>query len=109
MPTYVSSALKSLNATHIGKANTPMLAHNINYGSRQAQMAHVDESPPLNAARTKRLQVICGIFLYYSRVLDFRIATAVNALSSRQSSQRKKSNSQPIVFCNSYPLIQPFP
>jgi hypothetical protein len=85
MPTYVSSALKSLNATYIGKANTPMLEHNINYGSRQAQMAHVDESPPLNAARTIRPQVICGIFLYYSRVLDFRIPTAVNALSSRQS------------------------
>jgi hypothetical protein len=49
------------------------------------QTAHVDTSPPLDAIRTKRLQVICGIFLYYSRTLDFRIATAVNSLSSRQS------------------------
>ncbi len=85
MPTYISSALKALGVTHIGKANTPMLAYNINYGSKKAQMAHIDTSPPLNAVRTKRLQVICGIFLYYSRTLDFRIATAVNSLSSRQS------------------------
>jgi hypothetical protein len=85
MPSYVHTALKTLGATDIGHASTPMLSKRFAYGSKAAQQAHVDTSTPLDAAKTKRLQVICGIFLYYSRVLDFRIATAVNSLSSRQS------------------------
>jgi hypothetical protein len=85
MPSYVQNALKSLGATDIGYSDTPMITHNISYGSKQSQVAHIDTSPILNTARTKRLQVIRGTFLYYSRTLDFRIATAVNRLSSRQA------------------------
>lgn len=108
MPSYVSIALKTLEATDIGTASTPMLVHNINYGSRTAQMAHVDTSPLLDAPRTKRLQVICGIFLYYSRVLDFRIATAVNSLSSRQSKPTEEvelAATRLLQFLSSHPIF----
>ncbi len=108
MPSYVPAALKTLGATNIGKCNTPMLAHNINYGTKQAQMAHVDTTPALNPARTKRLQVICGILLYYSRTLDFRIATAVNSLSSRQSKPTEEvelAATRLLQYLNSHPTF----
>ena len=48
MPSYVTSALKSLDATNIGSANTPMLVHTFPYGSKPSQTAYIDTSPVLD-------------------------------------------------------------
>lgn len=65
MPSYVPAALKLLKSIHIDIVSTPMLAITVQYGSNnKTHTADVETSPTFDPARRKRLQVICGIFLY---------------------------------------------
>lgn len=72
-----------------------MLVHNVLYGSNQSQMSHIDNAPILDARRTERLQIICGIFLYRSKTLDFCIGRLSMHLAQGRKNPLKKLNFQP--------------
>ncbi len=84
-----------------------MLVTKVTYGSKESQKAHVDTSPSLNAARTKRLQVIRGIF--YITVGHWTSALPLPSIRLAQGklNQQKKWKQQQTEFCNIC-LLSPF-
>lgn len=85
LPHYVERALKRFGVTKsANNTDSPSPYVAPRYGSR-VKFAHVDDSAPLDAARTKRLQEIIGVFLYYARAVDPTMRVATSKLSSRQS------------------------
>ena len=55
-------------------------------------MVEESASPPLNEKGKTRIQEVVGVLLYYSRVIDSFIATAVNMLSEQQSAPTEDTN-----------------
>ena len=84
-PGYVQNALKLLGVAHTRTEHAPERHTPVNYGSKEAQLATQDDSPPLSPADTKRLQRIVGIFLWYARVIDGTMLGAVCRLGSKQA------------------------
>lgn len=88
MPGYVSKALKRFN--HGGKhAHSPSIHTPPQYGVK-VQVPTIDDSPPLDAAGTKFIQEVVGVFLFYARAIDSTMLPAVTALSSEQTKPTAK-------------------
>ena len=69
------------------------------YGTKAQQMAHVDDSPPLDAAE------VVGVFLYYAKVIDNTMLKKITELGSLQATattngRRSKSNRFLTIRCN---------
>ena len=83
MPNYVADALTRF------KIDVPLAVLTseppgppIRYGSREAQHAHIDNSPRLDAAGLLLLQEINGVILYYARAVDAMVLTASSRLGT---------------------------
>jgi hypothetical protein len=83
MPHYVADALSRFKLT-VPLAVLTAEPHGppIQYGSREAQHAHTNNSPPLDAAGLLLLQEINGVILYYARAVDAMILTACSRLGT---------------------------
>ena len=62
------------------------------YGSKAPQMTKIDESPSFTKADGKRLEQVCGKFLYYSRIIDDTMAHVLNGLSTKTRSGTLNTN-----------------
>ena len=60
------------------------------YGAKQ-QFAQIDDSPPVDAKATKRIQGIIGSLLYYARTIDNTMLTAINEISAVQAKPTQKT------------------
>ena len=87
LPHYVERALQRFEVKKMPhNTDSPSQYVAPKYGRHTAQLATLeDESPPLDAARTKRVQEIVGVFLYYARAVDPTMRVAVSKLSSQQA------------------------
>jgi len=85
MPGYVKKAIERFGAQAGVGANSPMIYEPPKYGEK-IQYANPDEKElTSDTTKTKRLQQIVGVFLYYARAVDYSILTAVTTISTRQS------------------------
>ena len=60
------------------------------YG-KKIQMATLDNTNPMTTIQTKLLQQVCGIFLYYARVVDCTTLHALNHLATRVKDGTQKT------------------
>jgi hypothetical protein len=85
MPGYVVAALKRFgieSSSHITKSPAPYVAPIYGKGP---QLVPSSASPQLDATRTKYIQEVIGVFLYYARAVDPTMFTTLNKLASRQA------------------------
>jgi hypothetical protein len=68
----------------ITKSPAPYVAHV--YGKQPQLTAPISLSPVLDAKRTKYIQEVIGVFLYYARAVDPTMFTTLKKLASRQAS-----------------------
>jgi hypothetical protein len=54
------------------------------YGSRQ-QVATIDTSPAVDSKDTKRIQEVLGTLLYYARVVDCTMISAIGTIATQQA------------------------
>ena len=88
---YVALILK------VGLATTPCIYVPPIKGIKAPQMVQEPLSPLLDDKGKTRIQEIVGVLLYYSRVIDSFIATAVNMLSEQIAAPTEDTNtSHPI-------------
>jgi hypothetical protein len=65
-----------------------------------------DESPPLDAADTKRVQEILGTLLFYAHAVDNTMLTAIGAIATQQSQgtqETMKAVVQLLNYCATHP------
>jgi len=85
MPGYIDTALtKYQHPKPVVPQHAPYKATTIHYGAK-VQRVEEDKSPPLTPDQIKRVQKIVGTLLYYGRVVDSTLLTALSAMAARQS------------------------
>jgi hypothetical protein len=86
MPHYVNNALARFKVSKLGRqTNSPAIYVAPKYGQHE-QIAVTDDSDPLlNDADIKFIEEVCGVFLYYARVIDSTMLCVINKIASRQS------------------------
>jgi len=85
MPGYIDTALtKYQHPKPAVPQHTPYKATTIHSGVK-VQRVEEDKSPPLMPDQIKCIQKIVGTLLYYGRVVDFTLLTALSAIAARQS------------------------
>ena len=65
-----------------------------------------DDSDKLDKNGTKRIQSICGSFLYYARAVDPTILRALNEIATQQAAPTLETNkkvSMLMDYLNTYP------
>lgn len=88
MPDYVRKALQRFGidvSTFTQFRDAPADYVPIVYGRTTAATDLAADSPPLDPARTKRIQQIIGVFLYYARMVDPNMITRIGQLASQQA------------------------
>jgi hypothetical protein len=88
MPGYESKALKRFNRG--GKHAHSLSIHTPPQYGVKVQVPTIDDSPLLDAAGTKFIQEVVGVFLFYARAIDSTMLPAVTALSSEQTKANEK-------------------
>ena len=76
------------------------------YGQRLQHAPPPDTSEKLDKEGTKRIQSICGAFLYYARAVDPSILPALNEIATQQSAPTLETNkkvSMLMDYLNTYP------
>jgi hypothetical protein len=84
IPGYVEKALARFCPESTATAASPGIYVAPDYGARVQNVVH-DTSAPLGPAELHRLREIVGVFLYYARVIDYTMLTALNGISSEQA------------------------
>jgi hypothetical protein len=104
MPGYVQNALNRFGVTLDSEGtHSPLIYHPIVYGP---QVEHIDASPTIDEHRTKRIQQIVGVFLYYARAVDESMLCALNKIASRQSNpteELEKDVNRFLQYAATYP------
>jgi len=86
VPNYVANALDTLGvARGTRRTDSALLYEPPAYGHAAQQVALIDDSPLMSPAEIKRLQRICGIFLWYARITDPTMLCPISKLSSDQA------------------------
>ena len=81
VPNYVANALDTLGVARGTRRTDSALL----YEPPAQQVALIDDSPLMSPAEIKRLQRICGIFLWYARITDPTMLCPISNLSSDQA------------------------
>ena len=97
MKGYVKRALREFKhptptKTHHG----PEIFNPPDYGQQQ-QMEHINKIPALDAQQIKRIQKICGNFVYLSRSIDNTVQHALNKIAvatTKSNEQTEKAVTQ---------------
>ena len=107
LPNYVEQALTRLGVKKLAKdTDNPDVYSPINYGQREQEAISMDTSALLDAARTKRIQVICGIFLFYARAIDPTMLRPILRIASRQAKpteQLERDVDHFLQYCATHP------
>ena len=69
------------------------------YG-KKIQSEEIDTSAPMTSEETKRLEQLCGVFLYYGRAVDPTMMHILNVLASQQSKGTTQTTKQMEHFLN---------
>ena len=85
MPGYIDKLLRRVKPDGIKGASTPAIYNPPNYQNAGAQKATTDLSPHVTTSEQKYLQSVIGTLLYYARVVDPTMCTAIHELGSIQS------------------------
>ena len=96
MPGYVTKALSTLQHPLPSKPQDAPHAWTKPVYGQKTQLVSTDISPLLDKQGIRRVQQICGQFLYYSRGCDPTIIVALNEISGQQASPTEKSR----LACN---------
>jgi hypothetical protein len=107
MPGYIRRALlRFAHATPSRPQHSPHVYTSPTYGSG-AQFGPVEEdSPPLDAANTKKLQQVLGVLLFYARMVDNTLLVDINTISSVQSQATNTTMDKLTTllnYCATYP------
>ena len=105
MPGYVADALVRFQHTRSKPTHSPSPHTAPVYGKHQ-QMAPTILLPTFTPAEVKRLQQICGTFLYYARAVDGTMAHALNDMSSQITTGTHKTTTAInhfLDYCATYP------
>jgi hypothetical protein len=107
MPGYIERALQRF--THpppTRPQHSPHAWTKPDYGAKMQYAIPADESPPLDAADTKRVQEILGTLLFYARAVDNTMLTAIGAIATQQSQgtqETMKAVVQLLNYCATHP------
>jgi hypothetical protein len=106
MPGYVERALRRFSHPKPTRPQDSLHPWNApHYGAKQ-QFATPDLSPMVDLKDTKRLQEVCGTFLYYARAVDCTMLPALGTLSSNQATTTAQTiiaMTQLLNYCVTYP------
>ena len=81
MPGYIAKVLQRFHPAPFPPTHSPMIYVPIAYGKASVQTILPTADQPLQPAAVKRCQEIVGCLLYYARVIDSSMLTAVNAIA----------------------------
>jgi hypothetical protein len=84
MPDYIHKVLTRFCPDSTTTAPSPGVHVAPEYGARVQHVVH-DTSRPLEPAEIQRLREIVGCLLYYARVIDYTMLTALNGIASEQA------------------------
>ena len=85
MPGYVEAAIQRFGVTRSTRqVHSPSEYVSHKYGAHTQYTEH-DESAPVTFERSKRIQQIVGVFLFYARAVDPTMLVSVSKLASLQS------------------------
>jgi hypothetical protein len=86
MPGYIQKALIRFNHKIPDKIQNSPHPHMIpQYGAKTQYAKEEDVSPPLLKEETKYVQAVIGTLLYYARVVDTTILTALSLIATEQA------------------------
>ncbi len=92
MPGYVAEALRRfLHPDPTRPQHSPHSWLKPNYGTRTQFATPDDDSPPMDAADTLRLQEVVGTLLYYARAIDLSMHDALGSLAAAQSESTQET------------------
>ena len=102
MPGTVANYLKRYQFTALDTpTDAPSKHTTFKYGSGHLDALPTDSSPPLDAARTTRLQSIVGAFQHYARVIDITMLCPISKLATaRKSEDTERSRSLYELRCH---------
>jgi hypothetical protein len=84
IPGYIEKVLARFCPDSTATAPSPGIHVAPDYGARVQHVVH-DTSAPLLPAAKSRLREIVGCLLYYARVIDYTMLTALNGIASEQA------------------------
>ncbi len=86
MPKYVMKQLtRYAHVAPLKPKKCPFSPNPINYGKDNQAPSPTDDSPLLNKAGKKRIQLVVGSFLYYARAVDPTILMALSNIATQQA------------------------
>ncbi len=92
MPGYLDKALlRFKHEMPKTKQNSPHPHVAPQYGAKTQFLVETDISPPLGKEETKFFQAVAGTLLYYARVVDSTILTALSAIATEQAKPMEKT------------------
>ena len=108
MPGYTEKALQCFNhPTPLAPEDSPYPWEPPKYG-QSVQYTEMDTSKPLNKEETKRIQEICGTFLFQGRTVNPLILPALGSLASQQAAPTEATKTAANHFLN-YMATHPDP
>ena len=106
MPGYVNNALEKLNhPAPARKQHAPSAYIPPQYG-KQPQQPSIQQEHTLTEQQQKRLQTVCGLFLYYARAVDGTMQHALNDLAiqiTRGNDATLKAMNHFLNYCHTHP------
>ena len=84
MPHYIPDLLQQLVYTPSIPEYAPHVYNKPTYGAKTQYAPKDDQSAPLDAQASKRIQKIIGSLLYYGRAVDPTILVALGTLAAQQ-------------------------
>jgi hypothetical protein len=107
MPGYIANALHKFQHKQLDQPqHAPYPARTPQYGATVQLTPAVLNSPTLTPQGKKRIQQVVGALLYYSRVIDGMIMTAIRSLAYQQATATKDTEenlTQLRNYCSTHP------
>lgn len=106
MPGYIAKAMQRFCPNLKAGASSPAIYVAPRYGAQSQTTVEPDDGPVLPPCGVKLLEEICGVMLYYARLIDSTMLTAVNHIGSEQArpTQRVMDNAMRLLaYAAAYP------
>lgn len=107
MPGYIERALQRFQHPIPDRPqHAPHAWTKPNYGAKIQYSPETDDTPPLDAKDTKRVQEILGTLLYYARAVDSTMLAAIGTLASQQANGTEaamRALTQLLNYCATHP------
>ena len=103
MPIYVEKALRQFQLIKKKEQHTPHEYTKHFYGKKIQYSSPPDKSRQLNLKGSKRVQSVCGNFVYYARAVDPTILPAIHEITMVQSNPTESTNNKIKMLIDYYP------